>query len=47
MDLCRADACWLKLMESDAVAFQREWYPALATKQTGTLQRAARAVARM
>ena len=36
-----------KLMESNAVEFQRKWYPALAAKQTETLQRAARAVARM
>ena len=47
MDFCRADASWLRLMESNAVAFQRKWYPALAAKQTETLQRAARAVARM
>ena len=34
-------------MESNAASFQRQWYPALAAKQTETLQRAARGVARM
>ena len=47
MDFCRADASWSRLMESDAVAFQRKWYPALAAKQTETRQRVGRAVARM
>ena len=47
MDFCQAESPWLKLMESNAVEFQRKWYPALAAKQTETLQRAARAVARM
>lgn len=47
MDFCRADSAWLKLMESNGAAFIRDWYPALAAKQTETLQRAARAIARM
>ena len=47
MDYCRADPAWLQLMEADGAAFQREWYPAFAAKRTETLQRAARAVARM
>lgn len=47
MGCCRADPSWPRLMEADGMAFQREWYPAFATKQTETLQRAARAVARM
>lgn len=47
MDFCRADSSWSRLMQSNAASFQRKWYPALAAKQTETLQRAARAIARM
>ncbi|MXY10403.1 MAG: hypothetical protein F4Z00_00170 [Acidimicrobiaceae bacterium] len=42
-----ADPKWQELMESDPAKFARQWYPALAAKQTETLQRAARAIARM
>ena len=47
MTYCRTDPRWLGLMESNAASFQRQWYPALAAKQTETLQRTARGVARM
>lgn len=47
MAYCRTDPQWLELMESNAGKFQRQWYPALAAKQTETLQRAARGVARI
>lgn len=47
MTYCRTDPRWLGLMESNTVKFQQQWYPALAAKQTETLQRAARGVARM
>ena len=47
MAFCRADPKWQELMESDVGSFQRQWYPALSAKQTETLQRAARAIARM
>jgi len=38
---------WQALLKSDQAGFSRQWYPALAAKQTETLQRAARAIARM
>lgn len=47
MTYCRSDPRWFKMMESNAALFARQWYPALAAKQTETLQRAARSVARM
>ena len=43
----QTDPSWNELMVSDQVEFARQWYPALAAKQTETLQRAARAIARM
>ena len=43
----RTDPKWQELMKSDPAKFARQWYPALAAKQTETLQRAARAIARM
>ncbi len=47
MAYCRTDPQWLELMKSNAGKFHRQWYPALAAKQTETLQRAARGVARI
>ena len=45
---CRADPeAWHLLSGPDGGAFARHWYPALATRQSETLQQAARAVARM
>ena len=43
----RTDPKWQQLMVSDPASFQRQWYPALSAKQTETLQRASRAIARM
>ena len=47
MAYSRTDPRWQQLMDSDPASFLHQWYPALAAKQTETLQRAARAIARM
>ena len=41
----QTDSAWDELMKSDQAEFARQWYPALAAKQTETLQMAARAIA--
>lgn len=43
----REDPQWHRLMESNPVLFSRTWYPHLAARQVGTLQRAARLLVRL
>lgn len=41
------DPKWFTLMKSDSRLWSQRWYPYLATKQVGTLQRAARFLVRL